>query len=394
MPNRIVLIVNYNFYDSKRHFTEKLSEAFSRKKIETLIIDTQTIEASTALEIQRFRPDLTCSFNSLDPLPDGKFMWDFLKIPHLSILVDPAIYSVNLTNSPLSILSTVDRSDCDAIKSYKFENIFFWPHAVEKEIEEGHGDRPYDIVFLGSCYDYENLRNYWRSKNNPQYNRALDNAIDLVLSDKQVSLAEAIVTAWNTAQLPTHNTEFTSLFYFLDNYTRGKDRVELIRGIRNAKVHVFGDSMTGHPSFKNGWSHYLGKQSNVTIHPGVSYSEGLQILRKSKICLNSIPCFRFGSHERVLNGLGSGALPITSTSTFWDDNFEVGKDLLVYQSGKWEEVNDQVMDLLSNEHKRKTMVQNGRRKVMQDHTWDRRVEQLLEALQPILEKMKSGSAKK
>lgn len=395
MIKRVVLLVNYNLYESKRHFTEKLSEALKRHKIETHIIDfhEHAIEANTAAEIQRINPDFTCSFNSFDPLPDKKYLWDFIQIPHISFLVDPALYYVKLTNSPYSILSCVDQSDVTSMRSYNFQNVFFWPHAVEKDIEEGHGERPYDVVFLGSCYDPDSLKSYWEERNSPEVINVLNTAAEKVLSDRLISLTDALVTSWNEARLPTENVDFMSHFSYLDNYTRGKDRVDLIRAIKDAKVHVFGDLMTGHPAFQRGWSYYLGKQKNVTVHPAVPFGESLRILQQSKICLNSIPCFRHGSHERIFTGLGSGALPITSDSTFWRERFKIGEDFLIYQSGNWGWVNDQVNDLLSDAKKRKAMVSSGRAKVMRDHTWDKRVEQLLKEVTPILEKMKASHEK-
>lgn len=391
MLKKVLLMVNYNLYDSKRHFTKKLAEAMVRKGITTKIIDVneEAIEGEIGAIIKRFKPDMTCSFNTLSSLTNGKFLWDVLQIPHLSILVDPALYSIQLTNSPYSILSCVDHFDYSAIRSYRFNNVFFWPHGIEADIQESIGERPYDVVFMGSCYDYESLRHYWQERFSSEINKALDHAIDLVLSDKPISLAQALVSAWNSSGLSPQKADFTSLFYFLDNYTKGKDRVELIRSIKDAPVHVFGELVTDHPACKLGWKDYLGKQRNVTIHPSVSFSESLQILGKSKICLNSMPFFRNGSHERVLASFACGALPITSDSLYWREQFATD-ELVIYPPGNWSVINGTVNDLLANKTKRESMVKRGRTKVMQKHTWDERVDQLMQEIPPILNYMNAA----
>lgn len=383
--------MNFNLYESKRHFTQKFSEALNRKGIETRIIDTQErpLGAEDLNAIRRFGPDLTCSFNTLLPLSDKRFLWDFLKVPHLAALVDPALYSVNLTSSPYSIISCVDRSDSNALLSQGFQNTFFWPHAVEKELCEEviSQDRPYEVVFFGSCYDFESLRASWRMRNTEIINKVLDDAIDIVLSDSKESLAEALVTAWNASKLEPSSTDFLALFYYLDNYTRGKDRYELIRSIKDAKVHIFGELSTDSAVNVLGWPQYLAGQSNVTLHPSVPYEEALQIMKKSKICLNSMPFFKNGTHERVFAGLACGALPVTSESTFLREQFKEGEEILYYTPKQWNDVNGKINTWLRDEKKRREAVVRGRQIVAREHTWDKRTEQLLKELPAIFERI-------
>jgi spore maturation protein CgeB len=389
MLNKVCLIVNYNLYESKRHFTRKFAEAMDRKGMETLIIDANesSLSADKVASIKRFNPDFTCSFNTLLPISETKFLWDFLEIPHWAILIDPAIYSMNLTKSPYTILSCVDRSDLLGVQSYPFQNAFFWPHAVEEELDPGNDEKAYEVVFLGSCYDYESLRASWRQRNPEAINRVLDDAIEIVFSDNSTSLAESLVKAWNASKLDPAGIDFTALFYYLDNYTRGKDRVELIRNIKDAHVHVFGDLSTDNAVGVLGWPQYLASQHNVTVHASVPFDEGLQILRQSKLCLNSMPFFKNGSHERVFDGLAAGAVPVTTDNTFFREYFDEDKDLIYYQINNRGPVNDKINDLLGDESKRLDIAQRGRALVMENHTWDVRVDEMLEVMPAIFNRI-------
>lgn len=383
---KVCLITNFNLYESKRYFTEKLAEAMQRHGIETKTIDVQQKEIGpeTIHLIRKFAPDFTCSFNSFEPMGQKGYLWDFLKIPHLSILVDPSFYSTKLINSPYSLISCVDRSDCEVIRSNDFERVFFWPHAVERElIAEKNVKRTYEVVLLGSCYDYESLRMSWQQRNPVALNQVLDDAIDIVFSNEQASLAQALVTAWQASQLDLQGVNFGVLYYYLDNYTRGKDRVELIRSIKNAHVHVFGDLATDNAVGNLSWPQYLASQPNVTVHSPTLFHEGLEILKRSKIVLNSMPFFRDGSHERIFTGLACGCLPITSESKYLREQFKEGKELLFYHSNKREAVNDMIDDLLNNEEKRVEMALQGREIVMSRHTWDQRVEELMKIVRTL-----------
>ena len=383
---KVCLITNYNLYESKRYFVEKLAEAMERHGIKTMTMDVQqkVFGSESMQSIREFAPDFTCSFNSFEPMEKGLYLWDYLQIPHVSFLVDPSFYSTTLINSPFSILTCVDRSDCDAVRSNKFENVFFWPHAVEKELAADNEKRVYDVVLLGSCYDYESLRVAWQQRHPVSLNRVLDDAIDIVFSNEQASLAQALVMAWEASKLDPRGVDFATLYYYLDNYTRGKDRVELLRSIKNAKVHVFGELSADNAVGILGWKPYLASNSNVTIHPPTLFGEGLKILKQSKIVLNSMPFFRDGSHERIFTGLACGSLPITSESKYLREQFTHGQDLLFYQSKNREAVSGMIDELLSNETKRSDMAAKGREIVMQRHTWDQRVEELLKVLPPML----------
>lgn len=383
---KICLIVNFNLYESKRYFTEKLSEALKRKGIETKIIDAKlSVLGSDAIhEIRQFAPDFTCSFNSFEPVGEGKHLWDFLEVPNISFLVDPSFYSTTLTNSNYSILTCVDRSDCKAVQSSGFKNVIFWPHAVERELAFNEKEkRAYDVVFLGSCYDYESLRVAWQQRNPASLNKVLDDAIDIVFSNEQASLAEALVEAWNISKLDPRGVDFATLYYYLDNYTRGKDRVELIRSIKDARVDVFGDLATDNAVGILNWKHYLASQPNVTVHPPTLFGEGLNILKKAKIVLNSMPFFRDGSHERIFTGFACGCLPITSESKYLREQFTPNEELLFYSSKRRSDVNALVNEWLGNEKSRHHAVDLGRQKVLRYHTWDNRVDELLEFLKQL-----------
>lgn len=392
MLKKISLLTNFNLYESKRYFVEKFADAMQRAGLETQIIDTTILDNATVWAIREFSPDFMCSFNSVDAR--GEFIWDFLKIPFLAILVDPSFYSTALTNSPHAIISCVDRSDCAAVASSGFDRVFFLPHAVEPELAPAdHEERLYDVVFLGSCYDYESLRVAWQQRNPAALNKVLDDAIDIVFSDETASLAEALVKAWNASRLDSQGVDFATLYYYLDNYTRGKDRVELIRSIKKARVHVFGELATDNAVGILSWPQYLASQANVTAYPSTLFNEGLNILKRAKIVLNSMPFFRDGSHERIFTGFACGCLPITSESKYLHEEFAEGKELLFYRAKQRSHVNELVEEWLGDEKKRKEAAAKGREKVMQRHTWDNRVQELLKTIPTMLERVYSRPLK-
>lgn len=387
MLSRICFLVNTNLYDSKRHFVQKFAEAWIRKGVKVLIIDWENFEEKSLIfdKIIKFQPHITCSFNTIFPI-GNEFLWDKIKIPHLAFLVDPAYYSSNLIQSHFSIISCVDRKDCAYIKSLNFDNVLFLPHAIERDLTfSPDQERPIDVVFLGSFNDFDAISQNWQKKYSAKTCITLETAANYVLSNTHLSLLEA----FNQAQKEypfEESVNLMSLFTDLDTYTRGKDRVELINAIKDPKIkiHIFGHYEKDRADSCREWKDVLGHQKNVIIHPSIPYKKHFEILKQSKICLNSMPFFKDGSHERIIGGLACGALPITSSSIYIEEAFKNKEELLTYQPKQWDKVEGQIRDLLENEEMRREMVRRGRENVMANHTWDSRVEYLSHVLPNII----------
>lgn len=390
---KVCFLTNYNQYETKRYFTVKLAEAMERAGIATMIVDVQEkkLGKNAIKEIYTFKPDFTASFHSFVPDESGAFLFDHLKIPHLSILVDPSLYSVPLIRSPYSIISCVDAFDYGGLQSQKFDRLLLFHHAVEKELEEVAEvkEKEYEVVFFGSCYDYESLKKLWQSQYPEEITEALEKAAGLVLSNRDMPLQEAFVKGWSGAKLDK-KVDFLSLFKLVDSYSRGLDRIALIRAIKEADVHIFGDVAEDEDQARQGWDHYFKDQSNVTVHPSVPFEEQMQILRRSKICLNSNPFFKDGSHERLFTGPANRALVATNNTLFSRAQFVDKEDILLYDSSDLAPINDKINAFLSDEERRQKAVLAARKKVFSLHSWDQRVKQLQEEMPALIAKVKQG----
>ncbi len=386
----IALLSNYNLYESKRYFCGKLAEAFNRVGIETSIIDFKTLQQQQMEFIRACKPQetaFTCSFNSIIPSDEGKYIADYTGVPHIAFFVDPAYNYRDVLASKNTIITCVDHFDCEYVLSKNFKKVFFWGHAVEQELApQPFQERPYDVVFIGSCYDHENLKIFWRENMSKSEVAIIENAVEILLGDNATPLYRAVQSAMEQSHESFENgEEFEKKLYFyayfVDNYARGKDRTELIRSITNAEVHVFGDICWRLEKPILGWEHSLKGMKNVVVHPAVTFQDSLDILKQSKICLNSMPFFKNGTHERIFTGLACGSLPITSDNLWIRNNFEHDKNILIYPSQEWKEVNEWVEHYLKHLAKREEIVAEGRQKVMQEHTWDVRVQQLFDGFE-------------
>lgn len=391
MIDDIYIFSNYNMYASKRHFTYHFAKALQRQGIATTVIDMEEASQSTNIigELCMARPTLTCSFNSLPPLQldSPKYLWDCTGIPHWSILVDSAIYNMDLIESPLSILSCVDRGECSILRQYGGDKVFFWPHAVEASLalQGGEEERHYDIAFTGSCYDHKSLRAYWLMHLPKSYSDILEAAVSQAVACSAIPLPEVLVGVLQASKVPISSANARSLFQFFDYYIRSLDRVQLIRAIaEHHTVHVFGSPFRAHGSQVLGWHNYLADCPKAIIHAPVNFEAALEIMKRSKIYLNSMPSFKDGSHERIFTALACGAVPVTSDSIWLREEFIEGEELLIYKADGLAMACERITALLADEEQRRAIAERGRQKVVRRHTWDQRVTTLLQEIPPLL----------
>lgn len=384
MPHKICLIVCSNLYSSKLYFTDKLAEALRRQNIEVKVLQWPygPVPEYIVEAIRKEKPTITASFNQPAPLQDKSYFFENLQIPHLTLLLDPAIYEINLATSPYAIISCVDQFDCQFFQSANFERVFFLPHGVERELSfDPSIERTFDVVFSGTCYDPDNLRAWWLNHHPQNICKVIEDAIEIGLSDNKTPFYQAVMQSMLLNRISPKEVDTFRIAYYVDFYMRGIERIELIRSIKDAHVHIFG-APVGWRQEKpiQSWEGYFKDQKNITIHPPVEYSKSLEILKRTKICLNSMPMFKNGSHERIFASLACGALPLTSDNLFVRDHFIEDQDLLLFQFNDLTPINDKINTYLSNEKLRSHLSANGRKKVMLSHTWDNRAQKIIEML--------------
>lgn len=381
-------------YLALHEFTKQLGEALKRQGIECRILEAQHTNPKPFLDaILHDPPDCTLSFNGLLPDKNGRFFCDMINIPHVACLVDAPQMFLALTQSSNSIITSIDRHFCESFLSMDFPNALFMPLAAEAKLAgepliEDDSNRPYDVLMPASFFgDHDALRTSWKQKYHRLLCDALDEAIETTFNDTETSyiqaLAQAIEKRLNIdSTFDVHSIDMMQVLDELERYIKGKDRVEIVKGITDAEIHIVGND-------SKKWKEFLGsKQSNVIFHDEVSYSEIIKMMKKSKIVLNSSPGIKNGAHDRVFIGLAAGALVLTNENIYMNENFESEKDILYYRPKYWSLANDLVNKYLADSSKRYAAVKSARKKILEGHTWDHRAATLLKQLDPILQRIK------
>lgn len=358
------------------YFTNKFHEALLEAGISSRLWNVDKDDPKQFFkELQEDPPLCTVSFNYC--IKGEK------NIPHVNILVDAPYYFFDQMSLGNIIWTCTDRIDQDIYGKLGFNPILFLPHATEKI--EGHDEeKKYDVVMLSSNIDYEEVRNNWNDLYSDGLVEVMDTAVAMMLAFPKIPVYKAFVDALDAYQLKGGSIgeiSLTEVFHQIDLYIRGIDRVELVRSIKNARVDIFGSAKNG-----IGWKKYI-DQPNVFIHEELSFPDALEVMKKSKVVLNSCPTIRDGAHERVFTALACGALVVSSESLYLREQIAPGA-IIFYEGHSKAHIGPLIDEYLTNPGERAPSLEISRMIVLQNHTWEQRVKQLVVELVPILEKMK------
>ncbi len=368
------------------HFTYKLGEALIRAGVQCRFLKVDKDNPKPFLEaLYNEPPDCSLSFNGLLPDEQGRFFCDTIKIPHVACLIDSPTQYLALASSSYTIMTCSDRFSCEFFKGLKCENVFFMPHAIEKEllIPFSNQQREFDVTMLSSCIDYEAIEESWPEKYPKGVCNAMHEAIEITLSDQETSCIQAFIQAMDRhiaeSKIIPGIYNYPEIIDQIEMYSKGKERVELIRAIKDSSIHLFGADI-------DIWKKYIGNKTNVTFYDPVSFEKAIEIMKQSKILLNSCVWLKDGTHERILSGLACGALVLTNENIYMREHFKDGESIAFYQLGQWDRINEQINDYLAHPEKMKNISDQGREIVLKHHTWDQRATILLKELPQALQK--------
>jgi hypothetical protein len=373
-------------YGVLHHFTQKMYEALLRNGVKARLLEAKRNDPGSFLKtLFEDPPECTLSFNGLLPDNQGRFFCDMIRIPHVACLVDSPNSFMPLTQSDYTIMTCVDKASVDFFKGMGYSNALFMPHGVERDLlPEAHDKREYDVVVLSSCIDYEKIRSQWKQKYPAALCKAIEETVERALEDSSKPYYQLFAESVDKqvsggAAIDPQKIDFVEVLDDVEMYIKGKDRVDLVKSIKDAKVDIFGSS-DGH----TGWKKLLGDKRNVTVHDAVPFEQALAIMKHSKIVLNSCPWIHYGGHERIFAGMGCGALVITNENDYLKKQFQDGDSIVFYQQGRLDKANHRVNEYLENSGKRQQIAEKGRAAVMKSHTWDNRAAQLIKELPALL----------
>ncbi len=273
------------------------------------------------------------------------------------------------------VLSCCDRQHVEYVERY-YKNIkwnCFMPHGgiVGCYDNISYRERKYDVVFLGSLSNIDNLMirmNTLREK----YGQMFDDILHMVLLDNKISYEECVESIIDNN--PVYDicdfAAFMGESIVVDEYRRFCKRKELLETLAGAGISV--------TIFGNGWEGLSESAKSIHVLSGViDHSKIGTIMGNSRFVLNDMPIFLDGSHDRVFAAMQCGAVCVTDGSIVLEENFDNMQELVFYDSNHPEELTDLLSGLLNDPNTAERIAKAGW-EAAKDQTWANRARDIVD----------------
>ena len=396
------LIFFKGIYDTLDLFTEELSNAFRIQGYETEILDVRNMQESLIRlsEFVKQPVKAAITFNNLAfnmELREGENIWEQLGIPCINILMDhPCFYHEALNKAPFnSVVLCTDINHMKYVQRF-YPNVpvsGFLPHAGCIHITDYKklGERGIDVLYAGGLSAYVNdaIRPDWGKYQKSDGEELGERVLRRLIEDPSCTTEEVVESILISRGIVLKDEELRLLIsdmryiegLAVSHFREGAVKILVEAGI---KVTVYGV----------GW-----EKSSLASHPNLDYrgkipaKEILEKMKDTKIVLSTMTWFKDGTHDRVFNGMLAGALAVTDTSGYMQENFHGVKEmpwkieshtskaqLVFFELNQMEALPEKVKYLLGHLEESQAIADRAYQKANEEHTWDVRAREIEEAL--------------
>ena len=372
-------------YDTLDLFAEELRHIYEKQGYETLVLQMESLEESIGrlMQFASTKVNAVLTFNNLGfylELGEGKNLWDELGICCINILMDhPFRYHRFLLKAPANgVVLCTDRNHVEYIKRFypAVKKTGFLPHGGIGRIERCSpiAERSVDVLYAGSLSrhaaeglipDLGNITEY------DGFDLSRKVLSELISSPGRTT--EAVIENYFLEQglyMPDERLrEEISRLRFLDVYATSFFREQSVRYLveHGIPVTVYGQ----------GWSECeWADNKNLTCGGMIPAAEVLHKMEESKIVLNTMTWFKAGAHDRIFNGMLAGAGVVTDTSSYVEECFADKREAAIFRLEELSGLPALVEGMLSCTAELQEMADMGRQKAKEEHTWERRAEEL------------------
>ena len=378
-------VLFYSDVESFNYFTDRIVEELNKKNHECFVLDLRDMSRSGEHSFERFnsflekKADAAIAFDGLG-IKDRIFveLWDSMNTLAINILMDhPFIHKKALDNAPANaVVICPDRNHMKFVQRFypQIPIVGFLPHGGKaKDISiKPICERSIDILYAGGIsykfieqskpdfkeftFDAKKIANetYEELINNPD--RTTEDVIEerllhngIILSDNELlNVIEKL-----------HYIDMMAVSYY---------REKTVKTLVDAgfKVTLYG----------TGWEvcDWIDNE-NLDYRGRVSADEIVDLMYDSKIVLNTMTWFKDGTHDRVFNGMLAGAVAVTDSSIYMKENF-TDNELVMFELEDIDKLPHIINDLVTDKYKMQKIADEGRKKALQFHSWEKRADEL------------------
>ncbi len=282
-------------------------------------------------------------------------------------LLDAPFHHANWISSSSSstTYAMIDSSHVDILFQLDRHGVFL-PHGGDTHAFRPWKDRDIDVLFTGTAPDLPYVSQHIETFS-LETRKIVQQLIQEALWSPGIPLLVLLISILKQSGKNMGIEESMSVMTWSDLMVRATQRHNLLQAFSEFSVVVAG----------KGWDQVNMSPKHRWIGE-VPYSKIATLMSRAKIVLCPSCGFTHGAHERILTAMGSGAVPLTMSTSFLSQHFEHGTHLAYFH--QLQEAVDLGRLILNGSHW-EVVGEAGHQIVNEGHTWAQRGIELFASLQ-------------
>jgi len=331
--------------------------------------------------------DCVIAFNGIGAeikINNNQSIYDAINTNFLAIYVDHPAHLLPRIIEPIKnyLISFVDKEHINYVNDMLPQNhkiSFFLPHGgltnnteSIKELDFYKKNKEIDILFSGTYMG--DIRKDWENSNFFP-NKLIDKVCEKLIYDDYASIHKTFYDIFEEEGIKFSligKAQLSKLFVQIITYVRQYKRNMLIERIIQSGLNI---TICG----KN-WNNFISKYKNIDYKDELNIKDTLELIRKSKVLVNTTPNFTNGSHERVFTGMLNHTVIFSDKSKYYDDFFKDGETILYYSFNSIENDIEKLKTYLTNDEKLFDISNKAYFIVNKEHRWENRVDNILQMI--------------
>lgn len=396
MLHKVLKIVIFNLDFHIFHYTaERFQETWEALGHRVFVFDCDHIEKSEKELLQFMQdgvPDMLFAFNNTywSLYHSGKrYFSKNNKIPNVNFMFDHPFFFGEMLRAEYEnpIATCVDRNHADFINRYYKNKIACFLPLGGQELpsykRKPWRERKIEVLYVGAIKFAANgiythpfdtrLFEFMMGHTSYPTEKAIEKCFyDLSKEEYAEYFPELSVEKKQEEVTDEELLEIIHRFMKSDIIINTIYRVGAVAQLVNAgiPVTVYGNEEWTQMEYEHPENlHYMGKVSPLAC---------IELMCDTKVVLNSLPWFKNGTHDRVVNAMLNGAVAVSDPSEYLLERYIDGTDILYYSLEHMDQLPEIVSSILQDPDRAEQIADNAYKKAMLTETWQNRAMQLLE----------------
>ncbi len=298
---------------------------------------------------------------------------------HFTHIGDSPIHHFNrvLSSSPETVIGIPDRRYREIYETLGFQHkLVFVPYSGCDPIADPlpMADRDIDLLFTGTLgmLPGSDAWNEMVADLPDLYKDAIDEALIRTLDEEMVAFM-ALARAFERRGVDWREEDAAAVVkahQAVETYAETTRRWDILSAMEGLNLHFMGDA-SDDVSAKM-WSY-------TKFHRFTSFDDMLEVVKRTKILINICPKLAGGSHTRIWNGIAYGCVNATTHSSYLDEDFVDGVDIINFPDDMTG-FKEKLESLLADTDGLDAMVASSQAKYTARHLWRHRAAEIAQVM--------------